>query len=164
LTNLHPAVVHFAIGLFTASVILDIIGFSTKREYFNSAGWLNLTLAVVASLVSVLTGFLAEDSVIVTKEAHRLMEIHETLGLVVLGIAAILMIWRLFNQGPLSNRQIPFYIIIAVAGLLFLLASGHYGGEMVYEYGVGVKPVMKQTLQDEKSADTLITPHISNRK
>ncbi len=151
MTSLHPIAVHFAVALFATSIIFEFIGFVTRSIAFKKAAWINMIFAGAAILAAVLTGFSAEDSVIQTNEVHELMEIHETLGVIIAGIAAIMLTWRVFNQRPLSRTQTGMYLVIGFICLGLIIATGYYGGKMVYEHGVGVKPVMKQIIEERES-------------
>lgn len=96
---LHPRVVHFTIALFSLSVLLDILGTLLKRESFHVAAWYNLLFSGLAGVVTVVAGLLAESRVPHGDAAHELMEIHEMLGLIVLGGIIFLLGWRLVLRG-----------------------------------------------------------------
>ena len=144
--NIHPILVHFTIALFTTSVVFDIIGYLTKRESLKSAGWWNLLFATIAAVPTIITGLLAESSLPHTDEAHRLMEIHETLGFIVLGTMVILLVWRSLNRGSLPARLTGIFLLLGVIGVGVITTGGYYGGEMVYTHGMGVAPMMESMM------------------
>src|SRR6185436_3079622 len=55
----HPAIVHFPIALFIGGLLFDLIGTITKRDGLLFAGWYNLVLAAISSVVGVISGFAA---------------------------------------------------------------------------------------------------------
>jgi uncharacterized membrane protein len=142
--NFHPILVHFTIALFFTSVVLDVIGYLAKKESLKIVGWWNLLLAGIFAVPTVITGLVAEASLPHTDEAHRLMEIHKILGLIVLGALILLVIWRGFNRGALPARLSGLFLLVGIVGLSVMVAGAYYGGEMVYVHGMGVAPMMEQ--------------------
>jgi len=140
--NLHPFIVHFTIALFATAVIFDLIGFFTHNESLKSAGWWNMLLATVAAIASVTTGLWAANTLPHNDEIHRIMETHELLGLIVLGLLIGLLIWRGFYRGSLPARLTGFFLLIGVIGVSVMMTGSFLGGEMVYRHGMGVTPVM----------------------
>ena len=141
LTLLHPKVVHFAVALFSLSVLFDLLSVITKKETFHTAGRVNLIFAGAAGIITVITGLIAENRVPHVDAAHEIMEIHETLGFITLGSILLLLVWRLFLKGKLPEKAIALYLFIGIAGLGVMFTGAYYGGEMVYTYGVAVKAV-----------------------
>jgi uncharacterized membrane protein len=142
--NLHPILVHFTIGLFVTSVIFDIIAHFTNKKALEHAGWWNLLFAAAFSVVTVASGLSAEDAVPEIGGAHELVELHETLGLITMGIIMAMVIWRSLNRGELPGKFRPVFLALGIAGLGTITTGGFFGGELVYSFGVGVKPVTEQ--------------------
>jgi uncharacterized membrane protein len=160
--NLHPILVHFTVALFFAAVAFDIIGHLTKNESLKSAGWWNLLFATVAAIASVVTGLSAANTLPHTDQIHEIMEIHETVGLIVLGILIGLFIWRGLNRGALPTKPAGIFLIAGIVGVGLLSVGAFYGGEMVYRHGMGVAPMMEHiTAQHENGSHEhgAETPH-----
>jgi len=146
--NIHPMIVHFTIALFTAAVVFDVLGVVTKRKSFEAAGWWNLLLATFAALTSVISGLIAASTLPHTEEIHRLMEIHMTLGLIVLGLMLVLFVWRSLNRGSVPARLAGVFLLLGVIGVGIMWTGAYYGGEMVYGHGMGVSPMMRQMMSE----------------
>jgi uncharacterized membrane protein len=146
--NIHPLLVHFTIALFTASVAFDILGILTKRESLKAAGWWNLLLAAAAAIVTVITGLFAANTLPHAEEIHELMGIHETLGLIVLGLILVLFIWRGLNHGSVPARLAGVFVLMGIVGVGMMWVGAHYGGEMVYGHGMGVAPMMQEMMHE----------------
>ncbi len=139
ITLLHPKVVHFTIALFAMAVLLDLLGLIIKNERFQGVAWINLIFADAAGVVTVITGLLAASNVPHAESAHQIMEIHQTLGYIVLGSIVLLLIWHILLKGKFPVKAAFLYIIIGLVGVGVMFAGAYYGGEMVYTHGVAVK-------------------------
>ena len=141
ITLFHPQVVHFTIALFSIYVLFEILGVLTSRQSFRLAAWLNLLFAGAAAVVTVLTGLLAANNVGHNDAAHKIMEQHETIGFIVLGIILLLVVWRVLLKGKLPGKLLWLYIVVALVGVGTMFFGAWLGGEMVYIHGVAVKAV-----------------------
>jgi uncharacterized membrane protein len=151
--NLHPILVHFTIGLFVISVIFDILAHFTYKKSLDQAGWWNLVFSAAFSIVTVASGLSAEDSAPHVERAHKLIELHKTLGLVTMGIILILVIWRGLTRTALPKHFRIVYLALGLAGLTTITFGGYIGGEMVYRYGVAIAPISEQ-LKKYESPET----------
>jgi uncharacterized membrane protein len=142
--NPHPILVHFTIGLFVISVVFDILAHFTNKKALEHAGWWNLVFAAAFSVITVASGLSAEDAVPRSGGAHDLVELHETLGLITMGIILLMTIWRGLNRGELPRKFRPVFLAVGIAGIGTITTGGFFGGELVYSFGVGVKPVTEQ--------------------
>ncbi|HEU4588402.1 MAG TPA: DUF2231 domain-containing protein [Gemmatimonadales bacterium] len=68
------------------------------------------------------------------------------LALVTLGIFAVLAIWRLARERRMGTGERTLALVVGLAGLAFLVNTGHHGGELVFEHAAGVP---NATLQAE---------------
>jgi len=140
---LHPIAVHFTIGIFAASILLEILAALVRKESLKAAAAWNLYLAALSVVFSFVTGLLAANSVPHNDNAHQIMETHETLGYIILGVILLLALWRLLLPDRVLARLEKLHLLIGLAGLGIMIYSGYLGGEMVYTHGVAVTPVTK---------------------
>jgi len=146
MTNIHPIVVHFTIALLTTAVVLDILGRILGKESLRSAGWWNLCAAALASIVTVISGVVAEGSLPHNEAIHEIMEMHERLGFIVMGIILALFLGRLLLEKKALAWLPGVVTAMSIIGVALMLAGGYYGGEMVYTHGMGVKPMMEKMM------------------
>ena len=151
--NPHPILVHFTIGLFVIAVIFDLLAHFTNKKSLENAGWWNLLFSAAFSVIAVATGLSAEETVPHVDEVHKIIETHETLGLITMGIIIVLVLWRSLNRTELPHKFRIVYLALGLAGLMTITAGGYFGGEMVYRFGVGVTPIDNQ-LQKYESENT----------
>ena len=139
--NPHPLVVHFTIGLFTFSLVFDIVGWLTNNKSLRDAGRWNLYAGFLAACLTVATGLLAEGSVGYPEAARDIVADHKLLGIVILSIIGMLAFLRFFLKDNMSGVVLVIYFITGLVGIGFLIAGAYHGGELLYHYGVGVEAV-----------------------
>lgn len=142
---LHPMLVHFPIGLLTASVLFEGIGAWWNREHFReSALWL-LVLGLLGGVSAAVAGGMAEETAEKAGIAESLIETHETLALMTLGLFGALLLFRVFLRNRFTPRIMAGYFLASVVGLGLLSVTGHLGGDLVYQHGAGVNASAKSS-------------------
>lgn len=141
LDNLHPLFVHFPIALLFMFFVVDLLGsWFGRADWRRTAGWFLYCGALSAGLTMVM-GLLAAASVAHGGDVHEIMERHESLGVAVFVLAAILAIWRWLAKGQISGAANTLYLLFAAILTSLLMFTADLGGLMVYKYGVAVEPV-----------------------
>ena len=135
----HPMLVHFPIALFMASVMFDAVGTFWKRECFREGALWLLVFGLIGGAAAAFAGDMAEEAAEKAGIAESLIETHETLAFVTLGIFGFLLLWRLILRNQFAARTLAAYLLVSAVGLVTLSATGHYGGDLVYEHGAGVQ-------------------------
>lgn len=135
---LHPVVVHFPIALLFTSVLFDIIGTLWKRDSFREGALWLLILGLLGGVVAAVTGDWAEHAAEKAGIAESLIEFHETMAFITMGIFVALLLWRLILRNHFSRNTAIAYFLAAMIGLGTLSATGYLGGDLVYEYGAGM--------------------------
>ncbi len=134
----HPVVNHFTIALIIFGVFLDIIAKLFRNEKLHFAAWLNLLFGATAGVFTIITGLIAEDHIRQSEVVYGILEKHETIGFVILGLVVIMLMWRFFLRGKFPGRGAAFYILLSVSMVILITINGFYGGEMVFKHGVAV--------------------------
>ena len=137
LQNVHPLVVHFPLAFLSGAVGLYLIAALARREAWAwTALWL-LVLGTLSAAVAAATGLYAEDGVMVARSVRaHLLEPHETLMLVTLGLSLVLAGWAVCAR-PLPVRGRWVFIALLLALLAVMSRGADYGGRMVYDYNAG---------------------------
>lgn len=163
---LHPAVVHFPIVLVLAAAVLAVVALGVRRMGVQVLTALTLALATASAIAVAQTGESEEHRVKGADAATRQMfEAHEQWadrgqGLIFLaaltGITATVLAYRRLRRSPSPEPASPVLGAAAPGGGLLLTLrgitaaaalaaawcvyeSGHTGGKLVYEKGVGVR-------------------------
>lgn len=138
---LHPMLVHFPIALLVTSVLFDVIGSFVQRESFRDGALALLVLGLLGGVAAAIAGEGAEEAAEKAGIAESLLETHETLACITLGLFGILLLWRLFHRNTFTRPTVVAYFFVAAIGLGTLSVTGHLGGALVYEHGAGVTMV-----------------------
>jgi uncharacterized membrane protein/nitrite reductase/ring-hydroxylating ferredoxin subunit len=135
---LHPLLVHFPIGLFSLSLILDAASWLFPDRQALMAGALaSMALGVCLALVAAIPGFADYSDIHQRHPAKKTATYHMMLNLVVVTLYATNSVWRFFSIAELESTPLgPFVLALVAYGLLGL--SGYLGGQLVYDDGVGV--------------------------
>lgn len=136
---LHPMMVHFPIALLITSVVFDVAWIMVKRESLREGALWLLALGLLGGLAALGSGELAEEAAEKAGLAESLIERHEVLAKITLGIFGLLLAWRLFLRNQFTARTMAAYLVVAAIGLGMLGATGHFGGDLVYNHRAGVK-------------------------
>lgn len=131
---LHPALVHFPIGLLLSATLADVAwlaGLTTDTH----AGAVMMAGGLVMALVAMGAGLLdftrLEESVV----PHALRHM-AAVGVAWLGYAIALYLRRdsLFGAGTIGDATVA----VSIASALLLSLGGWLGGRLVYSFGAGV--------------------------
>lgn len=146
---LHPMLVVFPIGLWIFSLISDFVFLLGGDVAWNDVAFYTMAGGLIGALVAAVPGFIDMFSISDPK-VGKLAWTHMILNLIAVAIFALSFYLRLGNT---AGAVLP--ILLSVAGVLLLAASGWLGGEMVYVYGMGVEQSPATPGQRRKAKDGL---------
>jgi len=142
--ELHPFVIHFAVGLLLIAPICDVLGLFLRREALLYAGRWTTLLGVVAAALSIATGFGAEAALGPHSAAgEALLNLHRALSLVVFAVWLPVAVWRILSKLPLPLRGRTLYLAAAFTGGVLLTVQAALGNALVYRHGVGLSPAAR---------------------
>lgn len=144
---LHPMVVHFPIALLIVAFVFDLAGLLARRTSLTQAALYCQVFGALGAVAAYLTGERAEEAVERLASAHTVLERHEDLGklLMYAAIAVALIRLGLVWKGKADSQGVKALLTAFSLGLVFLVgATGFFGGQLVYDHGAGVAPIMKQ--------------------
>jgi nitrite reductase/ring-hydroxylating ferredoxin subunit/uncharacterized membrane protein len=134
---LHTMLVHFPIGLFVISLVLDIASYFGHGNNALVRGALYTMCAGVGmGILVAIPGFVDWTDIRRDHPARGIGQWHMALNGLVLLTYGINILARL-HETDLSKTDVPLTVTSAVA-LCVLTISGYLGGLMVYEDGIGV--------------------------
>jgi len=149
--QLHAALNDLPPALLLVAVLFEAAGALVRRESLRAAGYWTLIAGVVGTGLAIGAGLMAEDVVQHSEAAHEVMERHETLAFVVLGIFAVMLLWRLVRR-TMSRGETTAYVVLGVVGIGVLVATAHLGGRLVFEHGLGIRTARLSEIQQERQA------------
>ena len=132
---LHPKVIHFPVALFIGAMGMEVLSLILKKENLHRTALHMYILATVLTPFVVLTGLQEAEHLHL---GHPILTIHRNFALLTMwGSLVSLPILGLAKKKSEKVLRIVFIVFLLML-VGFVSITGHNGGRMVYEYGVGV--------------------------
>ena len=146
---IHPMLVHFPIVLLITAVFMDILLLLIKKDLADRQclpliALSALLLGTLSAGVAAIFGDIALDKAISLGFPSGPLETHKDLALITIAVFSfhcllrLLAVWRRYSlQGFIGwISALP-----GMVGVVLLITTAYYGGELVYHFGVNVAPV-----------------------
>jgi len=153
--RLHAALNDLPAALLVVAVLFELAAWAWKRESLKWAARWTLWAGVIGGWAAVIAGELAEDAIANDhgEAIHELMETHETLALFTMGVFTVVLGWKLWRRFRVSPAEEWVLRILSVAGLVLIIATGVYGGKLMFEHAAGIPTkTMQAEMQDREKA------------
>ena len=142
----HPMLVHFPIVLLITACAMDIILLSikkdlTSRQCLSMIALSALLLGTLSAGLAAIFGDIALDRAISLGFPRGPLETHETLALITIAVFCLhclLRLLALWRRVPLRGYLGWLSAIPGMVGVVLLILTAYYGGELVYHFGVNV--------------------------
>ena len=137
LQNIHPLVVHFPIAFLVGAALFYFLSWIFRNQTFATTAFLLVILGTLAAGAAVGTGLYAEEGVMVSRSVREhLLEPHETVMLVTLGLSIVLGVWALIAR-PFPKKGKWVFLLLFLVLLGIMTVGADYGARMVYDYNAG---------------------------
>lgn len=136
--RLHAALNDLPAALLLVAVIFDILAAVTKRASFRTVGYWTIIAGAAGGILAVLSGLQAEEHIAHGEAVHQVMETHEKLAFVTLGIFAVVALWRILRESKMGSGERNLALVLSLAGLGALLATASFGGKLVFDHAAGI--------------------------
>ncbi len=130
--KLHPMIVHFPVGLLVSGVLFEIYGRLGREEAVQVAGRFNVRLGFWCSLPVFVVGFLGMLSLKNTEKFQMFLGNHLMAAFATVIFFMLALLVARFGKG---RFQAGYYLLL-VLGLISVLTTGFFGGELVHRFGV----------------------------
>jgi uncharacterized membrane protein len=146
---IHPMLVHFPIVLLITAVVMDIILLLIKKDLTDRqclplVALSALLLGTLSAGLAAIFGDMALDRAISLGFPSGPLETHETLALITIAVFSLhclLRLLALWRRYPLRGFSGWISALPGIVGLVLLITTAYYGGELVYHFGVNVAAV-----------------------
>ena len=147
LYQLHPVSVHFPIALLILGFAVQALSQFLKGE---NAAWLAkaapwfLWIGTLSAIAALGLGLLAEKLAPHVPAAWETVEEHEELAYWTAGLFSALSICRIAIKTRWEGLEKKWKLAFLTCGAIALgvmIATAQHGGELVYKFGMGIKPV-----------------------
>jgi uncharacterized membrane protein len=142
----HAVLNDLPAALLFVAVLFDLAAAATKRESLMWAAIWTLWAGVIGGWTAVIAGELAEDTIEHGDAIHEIMEKHETMALLTMGVFSVVLIWRMARRFQMPAQELALTRALSVAGLVGLVWTGILGGRLVFDHAAGIP---SQRLQAE---------------
>lgn len=147
--RLHAALNDLPAALLLAAVLFDVLAAVTQRPYFRQVGFWTMIGGALGGAAAVISGLQAEEHIDHGEAVHQVMETHEKLALVTLGIFGVLTLWRIVRERRMGGTERGLTLLASVGGLGVLIATAVYGGKLVFDHAAGIpSPVLRTELTE----------------
>jgi uncharacterized membrane protein len=147
--RLHAALNDLPTALLVTAVFFDLLASITRRTIFRQVSFWTLMVGVVGAGAAVISGLQAEEHIAHGEAVHQLMGVHEDLALITLGVFAVLALWRIAREKRMASTERAVVVALSVGGVGLVVATGVYGGKLVFEHAAGISsPVLESELHE----------------
>ena len=130
--KLHPMIVHFPVGLLVSGALFEIYGRVTKEEVVRTAGEFNVRLGFFCAFPVLAVGFLGMLSLENTEKFQKFLGNHL---LAAFATVIFFLLALLISRYGGGRFRLGYYFFL-VLGLVSVLTTGFFGGELVHRFGV----------------------------
>ena len=134
---LHPQLVSFPIGLFGYSLAMDVTHMLTGDRKYVDTAYHTMVGGFVSGLAAGAAGTMDYLAIPPDSKSKKTANLHGLLNLGVMGLYGLNLLLRQRQRNHVG--VLPF--LLSALGTAGLVASAWYGGELVYELGMRVKPL-----------------------
>lgn len=141
---LHPALVHFPIGLFMLSLFFDLVPLLGEAANWPvRAAFFSMALGVIMALLASVPGLVDWADIRADHPARQRATTHLLLSLVVIILYAVNLGLR---AEALNEPATPLgLLLLSLVGAGLLGVSGYLGGTLIYDDGIAVGRHYRQT-------------------
>lgn len=149
--RLHAALNDLPTALLLTAVLFDLAALATRRESLRRVGFWTMVIGAVGGVAAVISGLQAQEHIEHGEAVHRVMETHEKLALITLGIFGVLALWRILRENRMAVLERSLVLIVSLAGVGVLFATANYGGRLVFEHAAAIPSTVLRTELDERT-------------
>jgi uncharacterized membrane protein len=121
------------------SFLFDALGLLFKKQELERAAWWTLLVGSIGLAATVVSGLLAEKTVLIPDSAQEHFETHEQIAFIVASIYSVLLLWRIAGRTSLPKQKEWLFVGLSLVGVILIWTGAWYGGELVYRFAVGVQ-------------------------
>jgi uncharacterized membrane protein len=136
--RLHAAFNDLPTALLLTAVIADLVALLSKREWLRQVSFATLAVGAIGGVAAVVSGLQAEENIAHGEAVHRVMETHEQLGLITLGVFGVLTIWRLMRERKMGFVERSVMLVCSLVGVGVLFATANLGGRLIFEHAAAI--------------------------
>ena len=151
--QVHAALNDLPTALLLVAVLFDLLALATKRDGFRLASFWTLVAGAIGGAAAVISGLQAEEHIEHGEAVHRVMETHEELALITLGVFGVLTLWRIVRGRQMGGAERGVFFLLSLGGLGILFVTANYGGRLIFEHAAAIPSRVLQAELKERTED-----------
>ena len=148
----HAVLNDLPAALLVVAVLFDFAAAWTKRESLMWAAIWTLWTGVLGGWIAVVAGELASKSIEHGEAIHEIMEKHENMALMTMGVFTVVLGWRLIRRFQMPTQELAITRMLSVVGILALVWTGVLGGQLVFDHAAGIPSAKLQAELENREA------------
>jgi uncharacterized membrane protein len=148
----HAVLNDLPAALLVVAVLFDFAAAWSKRESLMWAAIWTLWAGVIGGWAAVIAGELAEDTIEHGEAIHEIMEKHQTMALLTMGVFTVVLGWRLIRRFQMPAQELAITRMLSVVGILSLVWTGILGGRLVFDHAAGIPSAKLQAEIENREA------------
>lgn len=154
--NIHPLFVHFPIALTYVAGLLVIFHLVTKRDDYLKMASFMIYLSAVSAAVTILTGYMAADSLGHDSPGHDFVHIHREFMQVYTGLIISLAVLQYLVNAKLRPWLAASWVkgvrlALLATTLVVLTLGADRGGYLVFKHGMGVNMLQNSDMDTDSN-------------
>lgn len=137
--HFHPMIVHFPIVLLAFAFLAELIGLKRSNDNcFSKTGFYLLLFGTLGAIGAVITGTFFTGTL--SGEVNEIKEKHEVFANITMYLAIIALAIRIYalktGKWEIKTKWIVLSLLFLCTLSVFI--TGFFGGNMVYDYMIGI--------------------------
>jgi uncharacterized membrane protein len=149
--QLHAALNDLPTALLLTAALFDLAALISRREGLRQVSFWTLVVGAIGGAAAVISGLQAEEHIAHGDAVHQVMETHEQLGLITLGVFGVLALWRIVRERRMRFLERSLVLIFSLAGVGLLYATANYGGRLIFEHAAAIPSTVLQSELRERT-------------
>ena len=135
---LHPRLVHFPIALLVLGALALLWALWRDEDNARRWGQISLLLGWLLTIPALITGLIDKAQLPADSPVAALADRHTTAIFAMWILYGLTLYWHMRWQATLQTRQRWLLMGLLLVASAVLLLAGHWGGQLVYQFGAGV--------------------------
>jgi uncharacterized membrane protein len=151
--RLHAALNDLPTALLLTAVLCELVALVTRKESFRQVSFWTIIFGAIGGAAAVISGLQAEEHIEHGDAVHRVMETHEQLALITLGVFGVLALWRILREKRMGLGERSLVLLLSLGGVGILFATANLGGRLVFEHAAAIPSRVLQAELRERTEE-----------
>lgn len=146
---MHPIIVHFVIAMVLFAFCCDVVGYFTHNPRLSNVSFWNMLVASIAIFFAIIVGQFEAGLAPTYPAVEAVLTRHQVIGWSLSAIVVGITAWRFVLRSRSLFKIPPAYLGAATFLVVLVCLQVYLGSQLVWEYGLHVKPVVQAIEQGQ---------------